>query len=238
MQLFSNLLRAFRWMVPAYGRGALQCNLIYTVWPGEWILLRREFRTFVGMWIGKRLGRNKVCIVRRNRLWEMPRSMRSGGGWMSSSGSNLRPSASWSNGLLPSGAIKEVLLPSHLFYHIFCRHLGLTGPNDCELHPHPSLTLTIYIWECSSCFYFVWGGGLPIVSSLPLLCHWELCPALLMIVGYFWPDDYASWWTCACSPRVVGFEWLYILLLLCFLPSFFSFSFSFSFLFLFCGSFS
>ena len=49
-----------------------------------------------------------------------------------------------------------------------------------------------------------------------------------MIVGCFWPNDYAASWICVCSPRVVEFEWLYILLLLCLLPSF-SFFFFFSF---------
>jgi len=106
----------------------------------------------VGIWIDKRLRRNDVCVMRRNGQSERPWSMRSEGGCMSYSSSNLRPSVSWSNGLLPSRAITEVCLPSHLFHRIFGRHLGLMGPSDCESHPHPALTLTVYICGCSSCF--------------------------------------------------------------------------------------
>jgi len=36
-------------------------------------------------------------------------------------------------------------------------------------------------------FYFVWGGGLLLISSLPFLCFWEWYPALCgLFVDFGW----------------------------------------------------
>ena len=76
-------------------------------------------------------------------------------------------------------------------------------------------------------FLFRGGGGLLIISSLPLLSFWEWCPALLIIASWFCPDDDVSRWCCTYSPCGVVFEWLYILLLFCFFRSFSLFPFPF-----------
>ena len=54
-------------------------------------------------------------------------------------GSSLRPSADWSNGLLPFQEITKAHLPFHHFDRIFGRHLGLMGPSDYGLYPTPPL---------------------------------------------------------------------------------------------------
>ena len=103
--------------------------------------IEEEVTYFRDMWSDKKRERWDGLSLKRSGLWEKPESTRQGGGWMTLSGSNLGPSASWSNPSTLSRAIRGVHRSLHPFLHNFSQHLGMGCQWLWVVSPHLSLTL-------------------------------------------------------------------------------------------------